>query len=199
MGECVTAQIEKPGCLARNVAFIMCFSELLLLLGAGMTVKFFPIFFLDEVGTPPIEFNIANVVLPLTLALTTMMVLKLSKCIGRLLVINLLFIAGAGTLILLATQYNMIVLLVVYVLRYVLANGGNSLWKAILMEHVQRKNRGKYASFELLMGTCWTGSASLGGYIATWKGFRFIYYVTAGIYLCGSTIMWPLFSVKSTF
>jgi len=197
--EAVTAQIENPGCLARNVARIMCTSEFLILLGAGMTVKFFPIFFLEEVGTPPIEFNIANVILPLALATTTIIVLKISKCIGRLLVITLLFACGAGTLILLASQYNMYVLLVVYVLRYVLANGGNSLWKAILMQHVQRKNRGKYASLELLMGTCWTGSASLGGYLAEWKGFRFIYYVTSGIYLCGSAMICPLLSVKSTY
>jgi len=197
--EAVTSQLENPGCLARNVATIMCCSEFFILLGAGMTVKFFPIFFLEEVGTPPIEFNIANVILPLALATTTLVVLRISKCLGRLLVINLLFLCGAGTLILLATQYNMYVLLVVYVLRYVLANGGNSLWKAILMQHVQRKNRGKYASLELLMGTCWTGSASLGGYLANWKGFRFIYYITSGIYIAGAAITCPLFSVKSTF
>eukprot|EP00798_Chlamydomonas_sp_ICE-L_P012200 gene12201-15326_t len=94
--------IEEGGkflCLdVRSIPYIMAFSDCLMALASGMTIKFFPIFFKDEVHLSPAVLNLMYTVIPLSLAFMSALSQLECKLIGRVITIVINRLIGIGIL-----------------------------------------------------------------------------------------------------
>ena len=71
----------------KHIPWFLFLQNLFSAIGAGMTVKFFPIFFQVECGLNPVFLQIVYICLPLVVVLGTVLATKLSKKFGRMQII----------------------------------------------------------------------------------------------------------------
>jgi MFS family permease len=70
----------------------------------------------------------------------------------------------------------------VYLVRTAAMNASYPIQRAILMDLVPKKQRGRWNSLENLTSFTWTGSAALGGVLVDRFGYRFTFLITAALY-----------------
>ncbi|CDJ56125.1 transporter, major facilitator family domain-containing protein, putative [Eimeria maxima] len=87
-------QLARLPWLYRSVPFIVSTADLVRSMGAGMTVKFFPLFFTDYFSLSPIQLSILAVFYGLSIALFISIAAKISKYIGRALASQLVSLLG---------------------------------------------------------------------------------------------------------
>ena len=180
------------------VPWIMLTHRLILATGAGMTVKFFPIFFEEIIGLTPIALNSIWVATPFITAIFTVCVERFANKTSRVIAMIVFKSFAVGCLVLMATittkitKYANIIMVIAYVIRTASMNCAYPLEKAILMDHVDKKNRGKWNAIESVNATVWTLSAAFGGYLIGVIGYRNIYLMTASIYTLCILLLIPL-------
>jgi hypothetical protein len=98
-------RLREVGCLKPSwVPGILWVSDLIWCFGSGMTVKFFPIFFLSEkdgIGLSPTLVNLIFVVCPIIIAIGTALCQRVSKCLGRVQTDIMFWLFGISNLALL--------------------------------------------------------------------------------------------------
>jgi len=72
-----------------------------------------------------------------------------------------------------------VVVCIILILRTCFMNSPSSLTKSILMDHVPKEERAKWASLESVSMVSWSGSAALGGILVESKGILFNFCFTA--------------------
>eukprot|EP00435_Cladocopium_sp_Y103_P057396 s275_g19.t1 len=163
------------------------------LFGAGMTVKFFPLFFRIDYHFTPFEVCMLSFVYPLGIAGMVELCSRVSKHLGRF--PTVIFFQFTGTACLWALCYirPLAIVLPLFLLRGALMNARGPLVRAITMDLVHSEMRGRWNSIQSLSMFAWSGSAALGGYLADVAGdYRFTFVVTAGIYTVGFFLHLPL-------
>lgn len=90
------------------------------------------------------------------------------------------------------TSYANVIIVSAYVIRTGAMNCAYPLERAVVMDHVDKKDRGKWNSVESLNSTVWTLSAALGGYLVDQVGYRDIYFITASVYTFAVILLIPL-------
>ncbi|CAK0875831.1 unnamed protein product [Prorocentrum cordatum] len=163
-------------------------------IGAGMTVKYFPLFFKSDYHFSPIAICILNVVLPLCMSATVQVGIVISRRIGRLQASLLVHFLGTACLWSMSYCRSLPLVLPIFVLRGALMNS---------------KVRGRWASMRWACFSAATAdkgggpkggalfdvapSAPRSGYIADASGdYRVTFAVTASIYTFSFLIMVPL-------
>ena len=68
-------------------------------------------------------------------------------------------------------------------------NSSYPIQRAILMDVIPKKDRGKWNSVENLTSFTWTGSAMAGGYLVSNFGYRFTFLITGGLYIIATMIL----------
>ncbi len=171
----------------RFVPIIILFANFIVGMGAGMTVKFFPVFFRDVYHLSPIQ---VQLILTLTFAVTgTLGILtqRASRKRGRAVMIAVVQSTAIACLIALAFYPALVWLVPLFVFRNALMNASQPLSRSIIMDFVPKKNRGIWNSLETVAwGLFWSASAVLGGFLIGDGNFRLCFLITAGVYVIGT-------------
>lgn len=179
------------------IPYIVFSQGLIFAIGSGMTVKFFPLFFKDEVGMSPSQVQIVYCVVPVVMVITSTMGSKLAASgFGRVQTTLLFSCLGVSLL------YSMVffksyldahpfVLVPIYVMRTSLMNASYPLTESILMDYVPKEERGRWKSLDSVASFGWCGSAALGGMIADKYDYTYTFLITAILQTIG-TAVWAL-------
>lgn len=129
------------------------------MLAAGMSIRFFPIFFLHDLGLSPVAVNGLAVATMGSIAALGCAAQSLAKGIGRVEATILFKAAGACALIAMAVLHSMglrrEIICAVYVLRSALMNATSGLTKSIIHDNVPQRLRARYASVDSVnQATC---------------------------------------------
>lgn len=156
-------------------------------MGAGMTVKFFPVFFRDIYHLSPIQ---VQLILTLTFAASGglgILAQRASKQRGRAQMIVAVQGIAIGCLVAIASYPALLWLIPLFALRSALMNASQPLSRSIIMDFVPKKNRGIWNSLQAVAwGLFWSASAVLGGFLIGDGNFRRCFLITAGVYLIGT-------------
>lgn len=163
--------------------------------GAGMTVKFFPLFFKVDYGFTPKHLCILTFIYPLAMAGMQRACLKVSQLLGRLNAIVLFHFLGTGCLFLMCYLEAIWLLVPLYVLRGALMNAKQPINTAVTMDLITTEMRGRWSSIQSIAGFSWSGSAFIGGMIAQAHGYRFSFFVTALVYTFSGFLYLPLYFI----
>lgn len=178
--------------LGAVVATLITLSDLIGALASGMTLKFFSLFFLQACDLSPVAVSLVGTAAPLGVAAASMLAGAAARRHGGRLQLSLLTrAADVGLLILLArlptnkgkmseagsslspasaassgvpmTTAATAAVIAVHLLRMASANATRPLVRAMLMENVPKRHRGKVNALDSVRTFSWSGSAALGG------------------------------------
>ncbi|MHA1475959.1 MAG: MFS transporter [Promethearchaeota archaeon] len=183
----------------KNIPFILVGCNIIIGLGAGMTVKFFTIFFMEIYSMSPIMVQAIIGLTSMVTGFSGLIAQHYSKKKGRPQMIFIVQGIATICLVIIATYPPIWVLIIVFITRGSLMNASQPLSRSILMDFVPKKKRGKWNSLEALAwGLFWNMSAVFGGYlIGPTNNFRLNFLVTAGIYVLGTIPIILLFGIVS--
>lgn len=195
----LTSDLDKPllgGVTTRWwLAIALQVSTTVTSIGAGMTVKFFPLFFIQEYGFTPRDLCLLSFCYPLSMAAMQRVSLAASQKLGRLEASLLFHILGTATLFLLCVAKPLYLALPLYFLRGALMNAKQPITTAITMDLVTSEMRGRWSSIQSIAGFSWSGSAFIGGWVAQSSGYRASFAVTAIVYTISGLMLLPLFKI----
>ncbi len=157
--------------------------------GAGMTLKFFPIFFLKQYELKPIYVQVIMGLTSIFTGLAAILAQHYSLKKGRAKGLFFFQLIATLCLFIIAFYPPLFVLIPIFIARGSLMNAGQPLSRSILMDVIPKKNRAKWNSLEAIAwGLFWNVSALVGGYLigdVEPFNFRLNFLVTASIYIVG--------------
>ena len=168
-------------------------SNVIIGIGAGMTIKYFPIFFLDVYQLKPIWVQVIMGLTTIFTGLAALLAQRISIEKGRPLIIFSAQLLATLCLFGIASypifNITLPILIPLFIARGSLMNAAQPLSRSILMDVIPKKHRGKWNSLEAFAwGFFWNFSAVIGGYligdVAPYK-FWLCFIVTASVYLVG--------------
>ena len=180
------------------IPIILCLQSLVFALGSGMTIKFFPLFFKEEVGMSPSQVQLIYVLVPLSMVAFSGVGEKISSTgFGR--VQTMVLLNSMGVFCLYAMVFckhyldsNPLALVPIYVLRTALMNCTYPLNESILMDYVPKNERARWKSLDSVVSFGWCGSAALGGWLSDKYDYTFTFLITAIIQTIGILCFFPL-------
>jgi MFS family permease len=180
------------------VPYIVFSQGLIYAMGSGMTVKFFPLFFKDEVGMSPSQVQIIYVIVPFVMVIASTLCTSLAGPVGFGRVQTMLLFSTLGISMLYAMVFfksylddHPFLLVPVYVLRTALMNASYPIQESILMDFVPKDERARWKSLDSVASASWCGSAALGGWLADKYDYTYTFLITAILQTIG-TCVWCL-------
>lgn len=174
------------------VPYLICLNDVITCVGAGMTVKFFPLFFMNDYGFTPVQLQALFAIYCLVFAVFTWMCERVAARIGRVQSSLIFSISGVACLFALAYVRSLPVVVIVFVLRGALQNSVYPIDRSIIMDFVPSDQRGRWNSIESISAMTWSGSAVIGGYLMDQHDYRYTFVITAWIYLVAVAMRVPL-------
>ena len=158
-------------------------------IASGMTIRFFPLFFKNEVGLSPGQTNTVTIATTLVMAMTSLSLQRLSQRAGRMPVIVASKILGISLLFIMAGFRSLwtekVGITLIYIVRTAAMNATTPLHKSILMDATPRSRRGRWSAADSITAFGWSGSALLGGVLLDEHGYGSTFYITAGMQAMG--------------
>jgi MFS family permease len=172
---------------ARKIPFLLVSSNMIIGVGAGMTIKFFPVFFRAIYHLQPINVQLIMGVTAVFTGMFGVLAQKFSLRRGRgEMIFGVQFFATL-CLIVISFYPALFLLVPLFVLRGSLMNAAQPLSRSILMDVVPKRHRGRWNSLETIAwGLFWNASAMVGGFLIGDNNFRLCFVITAGVYLVGT-------------
>lgn len=135
------SQVDLDRCYLRIplrwwVAGIIELMAFITLFGAGMTVKFFPLFFRIDYKFTPLEVCVLGFAYPFCISVMVELCRRLSKHLGRLFAVSLFHFLGTVCLWVLCYIRPLVLVLPLYLLRGALMNARGPIIRAIIMDLV---------------------------------------------------------------
>ena len=194
-----------------RIPYIIFIGDFLIQLGSGMTVKFFPLYFMNIVGLGPASVQLIYVVQPLLQAAITVVLQKASVWTGRVQTVLVSRIVGVSCLLSMAFlelryredggwQVSWPILVSLYVIRTIGMNATAPLEDSLLMDYCPSDQRARWLAMESVAELNWCGSAAIGGYLADKYGYASTFLITAGMQCLGGSIymlLLPMIPVES--
>ena len=174
------------------VPYLICLNDVITCVGAGMTVKFFPLFFKQDYGFTPIQLQILFTVYCFSFALFTWLCERLASRIGRVQSSMLFSLSGVACLFSLAYLESLPLVVLVFILRGALQNSIYPIDRSIIMDFVPSDQRGRWSAIESISAMTWSGSAVIGGWLMDSHDYRYTFVITAWIYLVACMMRIPL-------
>ncbi len=166
------------------IPILLVMSNVIIGTGAGMTVKFFPVFFRAIYHLKPVSVQLIMAFTFILTGLAGIIAQKLSLRKGRGQAIFFVQISATICLVLIAFYPPLVLLVPLFILRGSLMNAAQPLSRSILMDIVPKRNRGKWNSLETIAwGLFWNASAVIGGFLIGDNNFKRCFLITAGIYV----------------
>jgi MFS family permease len=185
----------------RSVRWTIAVSDIATSAAAGMTVKFFPLFFVSEATAgpkqgyafTPINLSWMYLVMPLiTTCVATLLprIIKRGWC-GRpsaVIVCKIFGIVALYTMVFFDVECSYPVSMAcVFVFRTAIMNGSSGIRRSMMMDSVPKSQRVRWNSLESLTRMTWAGSAALGGWCVSSFGYRQTFLITAVVYTISTT------------
>jgi len=167
-------------------------SGLITAIGAGMTIKFFPLFFKEDYEFKPIALNALSAGYTVSIALFVQLCLKVSKRIGRCQAAFAWQTCGIIALFGLWKAQPLVLVIFLHIIRGSFMNACSPINSAIIMDCVDSKYRGRWSAIQSLSRVTWSGSAILGGWLADSHDYRYTFLITAIIYSVAAVLYLPL-------
>ena len=167
------------------IPYILFLAGLIMSIGSGMTVKFFPLFFKDEVGMTPSQVQLIYVCVPLSMTAFSYVCSGLAAAgFGRVqsaLLMSVLGICCLFSMVIFRPYMDKhpVVLVPIYILRTGLMNCSYPLVESILMDFVPKEERARWKSLESVSAFGWCGSAAMGGWLADKYDYTYTFLITA--------------------
>lgn len=178
---------ERLSRLAGKIPLLLVASNVVIGMGAGMTVKFFPVFFRDIYYLKPISVQLIMGATFIFTGYFGIVAQRLSLKKGRAEMIFTVQFLATLCLAAIAFYPPLLVLVPLFVMRGSLMNAAQPLSRSILMDVVPKKHRGKWNSVETIAwGLFWNASAVVGGFLIGESNFRLCFLITAGVYAAGT-------------
>ena len=150
----------------KMIPYLLVGSNVIIGIGAGMTIKFFPIFFIKVYDLRPMWVQVIMGGTAIATGVLAIVAQKFSMRRGRPLMIFSVQLIATLCLFGLVFYPAVWLLVILFILRGSLMNAGQPLSRSILMDVVPKKNRGKWNSMEAFAwGFFWNFSALIGGYL----------------------------------
>jgi hypothetical protein len=182
------------------VPYVLFISSLVVAIGSGASVKYFPLFF-KEIGLSSSVVQGIYFVVPVSIAGFSFVGQKLGKRFGR--IETSAAFNTAGTLLLYyltwlsqnvndgeTVKKSMIVF--IYLLRTGIMNCCYPLLESVLMDAVPSNQRAKWKSLESISSFGWTGSALVGGILSDKHSYQYTFSMTATVQLVGGLMLLPI-------
>ncbi|SPQ93862.1 unnamed protein product (mitochondrion) [Plasmodiophora brassicae] len=157
-------------------------SDLMTALGAGATVKFFPLFFIEEFDMKPVEIGVIFAITPFACSLSSLGSAWVARRFGRINAIIIAHMTGTVLLVVFAACTTVTLAVFVFILRAATMNSFKPLKRSVLMDIIPKKSRGTWNSLESVTIFSWTGSAAIGGIVVDQWGYRTCFLATAALY-----------------
>ncbi|MFX0174125.1 MAG: MFS transporter [Candidatus Hodarchaeota archaeon] len=172
----------------KKIIIVLMTSNLIIGMGTGMTVKFFPIFFMQIYALAPIGVQLIMGATSILTGLTPLGAQNFSLRRGRVEMIFVVQAIATSCLFLIALYPPIFVLIPIFLARGSLMNASQPLSRSILMDVVPKYHRGKVNSFQALVwGLFWNFSAAICGFlIGPSNNYRLCFLITAGVYVTGT-------------
>jgi MFS family permease len=199
IGEGDTTDADKSSWLGlqrRHVPYLVILSEFIISNGAGMTISFFPIFFFQEYGLAPTEVNFVFIGTSIVVIILSMGTQRISTCFcSRMqIIVSTRFIATC-CLAWMSFAKPLWLQISLFLVRGGTMRATVAIRKSILMDHVPRKQRGRWNSFESLIASMSSASSVVGGYLIDAYSYRFCFRITAAFYFVALLVDVMLLSV----
>lgn len=178
-----------------RVRVVLFMGEVIMCLGAGMTVKFFPIFFDQDCHLNPATLQAAFASLSGLTVIGTLVANKLAKRIGRLQVIIPSFVIGITCTMLLGLLkpfYTIpAVMLPIFMLRCSIQWSCGALMGSVIADYTPKAQRGRWKALGSITAMGWSGSAAVGGWLIDNFGYGPTFVIT-GCFQAAVIPMWCL-------
>ncbi|EER17257.1 conserved hypothetical protein [Perkinsus marinus ATCC 50983] len=175
-----------------TIPYLMCANDFITCIGAGMTVKFFPLFFKNDYNFSPTQVQLLWAFYGLTFGLFTWFCDKVANHVGRVQAGILFSTLGVICLFCLAWVRWLPAVVFTFLLRGAVQNAIYPVDRSIIMDFVPSHQRGRWNALESLSSMTWSGSAVIGGYLMDNHDYRYTFVVTAYIYLVALLMRLPL-------
>jgi len=175
-----------------HVPFILATADFITCVGAGMTVKFFNLFFIQDMHFKPTDICLLQTAYPLVIAVFVKLTQKLSKPLGRAQASCAFFSGSVVCLLMLSQVKSAPLLLFVFLLRGGLSNSTGAIDRSIIMDFTPSSQRGRWNAVQSFTSMTWSGSAFLGGLSADCHDYRFTFLITAFVYATACVVYSPL-------
>ncbi|GAB9476173.1 hypothetical protein Gpo141_00013243 [Globisporangium polare] len=179
----------------RHVPWLLFFSDFIISNGAGMTINFFPLFFIQEYGLTPIHISLLFISQPVLVMALSFATQRLSKRFGRMPLIVFTRCFSVLCLFSMAYAQPLVLQIALFLMRGGMMRCSQPLRRSILMDYVPKDIRARWNALEGLSVFSWSGSAVLGGYIIDAYGYRTCFLITSAVYVVGlglETFLLPL-------
>lgn len=186
------AQFIKKSHWAGLVPYMICANDVITCIGAGMTVKFLPLFFKNEYGFSPAQVQLLYAVYLVTFGFFTWLCERIAESIGRVQAALLFSSMGVTCLFILARVTFLPLVVIVFLLRGALQNAIYPIDRSIIMDFVPSDQRGRWNAFESISSMTWSGSAVIGGYLMDEHDYRYAFQITAYIYSIAFCMRLPM-------
>ena len=190
-------ELSCNGPKSRLVPILITTADILSGLASGMSIRYFPIFFLDNLHLTPMQVQIAFLSSMVGLVIMGQIAQRAGSKFGRLQTTIFFKWFGASLMISMVACYQnhapTILVSILWVLRTSSMNAPTALTKSILMDSVPANERAKWGALESVNMFGWAGSAALGGYLVDWEGIEFNFYLTASLQLVATKPLFFLF------
>lgn len=177
---------------SKHVPFILALSDFITCIGAGMTVKFFNLFFIQDEHFSPVAISLLQTAYPLVIAGFMKITERLAKPLGRPQASLTFFSLNVLCLLLMAEVRWLPALLLVFLVRGGMANSTYPIDRSILMDFTPSSQRGMWNAVSSLTSMTWSGSAFLGGVLSDARDYRYTFLITALVYASACLVYLPL-------
>ncbi|KAG5483049.1 hypothetical protein LSCM4_07263 [Leishmania orientalis] len=182
-----------------SVPYWICLVDLLLAIGSGMSLPYFPLFFASDRDVSPAGLNGIYIASTLLTAATSLCLPWLihSCGLGRVPTALCVRLVGTAALFVLATAQphssaaTFPATVALFLCRNALMNSVFGVTRSVIMDCVAKGNRAKWSALESVSSLSWAGSAVFGGYITKRYGYRRNFFATAVLQLTATLLMIP--------
>ncbi len=182
-----TGSDPKQTVAARKIPILLVSSNVIIGIGAGMTIKFFPVFFRAIYGLQPVSVQLIMGFTAIFTGLVAILAQRFSLSRGRAEMIFAVQFLATICLVFIISYPALYFLVPLFILRGSLMNAAQPLSRSILMDVVPKRHRGKWNSLETIAwGLFWNASAVIGGFLIGDNNFRLCFMITAGVYFVGT-------------
>eukprot|EP00922_Rhytidocystis_sp_ex-Travisia-forbesii_P025868 GHVS01037947.1.p1 GENE.GHVS01037947.1~~GHVS01037947.1.p1 ORF type:complete len:490 (-),score=89.01 GHVS01037947.1:111-1580(-) len=154
-----------------RVPYFIAMSDLIRCVGSGMTVKFFPLFFKNDLGFLPDQVCLLFLLYAISIGVFTTMAEVIAARTGRSIASLLYSLAGVALLFWMCVETRLWLLLVVFVTRGALHNANHPIDRSLIMDYSDTKHRSRWNAVESFVSMTWSASAVLGGFLVDKHGY----------------------------
>jgi MFS family permease len=186
----------------RVIPIVIAVADMISGLGSGMSLRYFPLFFMDNLKLSPVKVQVIYILSPLAQVVLMKISQHLAKSYGRCHVTVAFKWMGILLMLLMIAAYSVFqaspwLVCLLFIIRTGFMNSCGALTRSMLMDNVPSHERGRWSALESVNMFSWSGSAALGGVLVGWVGIVPLFAITASIQFVSSLVVVSLFGVDT--